>query len=255
MSRAAAGTDSVIQLANYHCSLGENPLWLAAEQRIYWEDIDSGRLFRARPETGEHECFFQGDVIGGVSFQADGELLLFEQNRIALFDPKRGARRGIVEGVDAEMARFNDVIADPEGRVLAGTVGTTERNGGLYLVERDASVRCLWKGTGIANGMAFSGDLKRFFWTDSSHGRIFVFDYDRASAALTNRRLFYQADEAEGTPDGMTIDAEDHLWSTRWDGSAVLRLNPDGQVVDRIELPVSKVSSATFGGPSSTRCF
>jgi D-xylonolactonase len=245
----------VIQLANYHCGLGENPLWHSAEQSLYWEDIDSGRLFRARPASGQHECFFEGDVIGGFSFQESGDLLLFERNRIALLDPASGERRVIVQGVDGDMARFNDVIADPEGRVFAGTIGTTERNGGLYLVERDASVRCLWKDTGIANGMAFSGDLKRFFWTDSTHARIFVFDYDRTSGSLTNRRLFYQADTAEGTPDGMTIDQDDHLWSTRWDGSAVLRINPDGRVVDRIELPVSKVSSATFGGPELDTLF
>ena len=74
--------------------------------------------------------------------------------RIAILD-EAGRRRVLLEGIDSDMARFNDVIADPEGRVYAGTIGKTRESGGLYRVERDLSVTCLWKGTGCANGMGF----------------------------------------------------------------------------------------------------
>ena len=70
-------------VANYHCVTGENPLWRESEGRIYWEDIETGRLFRADGASGRHECFFHGAKVGGFTFQADGSLLLFEENRIA----------------------------------------------------------------------------------------------------------------------------------------------------------------------------
>jgi len=241
--------ESVVAVANYHCQTGENPLWNAAENRIYWEDIDGGRLFRAEHHSLEHECFHQGPVVGGFSFQVDGSLLLFEQNRIARLDVERRERRVVVEGIDSDMARFNDVIADPEGRVFAGTIGSGSDNGGLYRVDLDGSVRCLWKGTQIANGMGFTGDLQHFYWTDSTHARIFLADYDRASGELSNRRLFYQAPESEGTPDGMSVDADDCLWSARWGGSQVLRFDARAELIGRVALPVPKVSSVTFGGP------
>jgi D-xylonolactonase len=236
-------------VANYHCQTGENPLWHAAESRIYWEDIDSGRLFRADHATLEHECFYQGPVLGGFTLQADGTLLLFEADRIAKLDPQSGSREVLSEGLDSDMQRFNDVIADPEGRVFAGTIGRTDESGGLYRVGLDGSVYCLWKGTGIANGMGFSRDLSRFYWTCSTTRRIFVCDYDRASGSLGNRRLFYAAPEAEGTPDGATVDVEDHVWTARWGGHAVLRMTPDAQIVETLRLPVPNVTSVAFGGP------
>jgi D-xylonolactonase len=147
------------------------------------------------------------------------------------------------------MKRFNDVIADPEGRVYAGTIGRTDESGGLYRIELDGSVSCLWKGTGCANGMAFSGDLRRFYWTCSTSRKLYVYDYERRTGALENRRLLYSAPADEGIPDGLAIDENDELWSARWDGSAVLRLSPDGRLLERIELPVPMVSSVTFGGP------
>jgi sugar lactone lactonase YvrE len=238
----------IVPVANYHCEVGENPLWDERTGRIHWLDIDTGRLFRADHATLEHECFYRGDKVGGFTFQEDGSLLLFETDRIALLDAS-GRRRVLREGVDSDMARFNDVIADPEGRVYAGTIGKTKENGGLYRIGHDLEVTCLWKGTGCANGMGFSGDLSRFYWTCSTTRRIYVSDYDRETGALENRRLYYQATEAEGTPDGLTLDVRDRVYSARWGGSAVIELGPTGDVTRRIDFPVARVSACAFGGP------
>jgi D-xylono/L-arabinono-1,4-lactonase len=237
-------------VANYHCKVGENPLWDEREGRLYWEDIESNRLFRVDHASGEHECFFRGDsMIGGFSFQEDGSLLLFEADRIAVLT-KRGEHRVIVSAIDSDMHRFNDVIADPEGRVFAGTIGKTEQSGGLYRVDLDGTVTPLWKGTGCANGMGFTPDLRRLYWTCSTTRVIFVADYDRATGALTERRPFYVAPAEEGTPDGLAIDAAGGLWSARWGGSSLIHLSRDARVLDKISFPVSRVSSAAFGGPS-----
>lgn len=244
----------LVALANYHCVTGENPLWHAEERRIYWEDIETGRLFRADPQRAEHECFFQGDRVGGFTFQADGSLLLFEDNRIARLEPS-GERRVLLRGIDAGMVRFNDVIADPEGRVYAGTIGSSDESGGLFCVERDGSVRLVWRGTGCANGMGFSPDHLRFYWTCSTTRRIYVADYDRATGALTRRRVLHAAGETDGIPDGLAVDSRGHLWSARWDGHAVYHLDERGDVIDRIAFPVAKVSSLTFGGPNLDEAF
>jgi sugar lactone lactonase YvrE len=235
-------------IANYHCQVGENPLWNPLDSRIYWEDIESGRLFRARHDTLEHECFYQGEVVGGFTVQADGELLLFETDRIALLSVD-GSRHVVRDGIDAAMRRFNDVIADPDGRVFAGTIGKTDESGGLYRIDLDGSIEVMWKGTGCANGMAFSADLSRFYWTCSTTAQIYVAEYERSSGRLSERRVLYRATPDEGTPDGLTIDSDDHLWSARWGGSRVLRIDPQGKVVEQVDFPVPKVSSAAFGGP------
>ena len=235
-------------VANHHCLVGENPLWNEREGRIYWVDIDSGRLFRADHATLENECFYRGPVIGGFTFQEDGSLLLFEADRIATLEPN-GRRRIIAERIDPDMKRFNDVIADPEGRVYAGTIGRTDESAGVYRIGLDGKVTCLWKGSGCANGMGFSNDLTKFVWTCSTRGFLEQYDYDRESGALTNGTLFYRAAESEGTADGLAMDVEDNVWSARWGGSSVLRIDRTGQLRGKIDFPVERVSSAAFGGP------
>ena len=187
-------------------------------------------------------------MLGGFTFQDDGSLLLFEVDRISTLS-KRGEHRVLASGIDSDMVRFNDVIADPEGRVFAGTIGQTDESGGLYKVERDGSVELLWKGTGCANGMGFTPDLRGFYWTCSTTRRIFLADYARATGALSNRREFYRALPDEGIPDGMCVERSGQVWSARWGGSALLGIASDGSLLERLELPVSRVSSVAFGGP------
>lgn len=235
---------AVEAIVNYHCALGENPLWNDRDQALYWTDIDGRSLYRYFPDSSRHERFHSGEIVGGFTFQDDDSLLLFETNRIARLS-RDGRREVLRENVDDGMSRFNDVMADPEGRVYAGTIG---KNAGLFLVERDVSVKLLFRGTTCSNGMGFTPDLGRMYWTCSTRRKIFRYDYDRRTGALTNEVEFYAAKGGEGTPDGMTVDRRGHVWTTRWDGYALIELSPEGTLLSKIELPVAKVSSVAFGG-------
>lgn len=238
-------------IANYHCACGENPLWDERRQMVYWTDIPNGRLYRWDYRTGAHERFYSdpaGKPIGGFTLQADGALLLFGHNTICRLDPDSGELTTLVRDFEEGVDRFNDVIADPRGRVFAGTMGPDGVSGGLYRVDLDGSITCLFRGTGCSNGMGFSPDLKLFYWTDSTAKRIFRFDYDFRTGELSNRREFLAVPESEGTPDGMTTDSEGCVWSARWDGCAVYRYSPAGEQVGKIGFPVAKVSSVIFGG-------
>jgi len=234
-------------LANYHCRIGENPLWDDRRRRLLWTDIPAGRLYRYDPVNGFHEPFHQGEVVGGFTLQQDGSLLLFGADRIVLLS-ESGSCRTVASDIDEDMQRFNDVIAAPGGQVLAGTIGKTNQSGGLYRVGLDGAATCLFKGTGCSNGMGFSPDRRRFYWTDTTSRTIFEFDFDEAACELSGRRAFVTLDPSEKFPDGMTVDRDGFVWSARWDGYSIGRYTPDGKLVETIELPVAKVSSLTFGG-------
>src|SRR5262249_30759738 len=51
-----------------------------------------------------------------------------------------------------------------------------------------------------------------------------------------------------GYPDGAAVDAEGHVWSARWGASAVVRLAPDGRIVEVVPIPAERVTSCAFGG-------
>jgi D-xylonolactonase len=239
-------------IADYACHTGEGPLWHPTERRVYWVDIPRGYLYRYEPATGHHErCYDSGgEAIGGFTAQADGALLLF-MSRGAIKVWREGQVTPVYTEIPAEHGtRFNDVIADPEGRVFAGTMGTPERPGRVYRLDPDGSLHVVIDEVHIPNGMGFTPDGRSLYFTDTPLREISLFDYDRASGAITNRRRFVRTpdDPAEGMPDGMTVDADGYVWSARWDGSCLVRYAPDGTEERRIAFPARKVSSAVFGG-------
>lgn len=238
-------------LVNEHCQCGENPLWDVREQVLYWEDIPNGYIFRYDPKTNQHKKIYDGPVVGGFTFQEDGKLLLFRDHNIALLNDY-GTTRVLTEEIPAATGRFNDVMADPEGRVFAGTGGDASCSMccGLFRVDLDGSVTELFQGTTCSNGMGFTPDGKQMYWTDSTACKIFIYDYDRASGELSNRREWYTAPENAGIPDGMAVDVNGDVWSAHWDGWGIYHFSPRGELIEKIEFPVAKVSSVTFGGPN-----
>lgn len=241
-------------LINEHCELGENPLWQPETGRLFWTDITGGRIHRLELASGWCEVIYHGPPVGGFTMQANGELLLFRERDIAVL--RRGNIVDVLREFDDDGSeRFNDVIADPEGRVFAGTIGRTPMSGGLYRMERDGTLTLLFRGTGVSNGMGFAPTLRTFYWTCSTRRCIYAFDYERDHGTLRNERVFYQATPDEGIPDGMTVDGNGHVWSARWDGYAVVHHAPDGSVVERFTFPVAKVSSLCFGGPDLDEFF
>ena len=241
-------------IADYRCVTGEGPLWHPMESRVYWADIPQGRLFRHNPYTRVHERIYDGRAVGGYTIQADGSPLLFmDRGSVAIL--RDGELEFVVEELPDEADnRFNDVIADPAGRVFCGTMPSPSgRPATLYRMDTDGSLAPVLENVGLCNGMGFTTDLKGMYFTDSLAHRIYIFDYDVESGDIGNRRVFVETPDDDGTvPDGMTVDAEDHVWSARWDGSALYRFAPDGTEVARVDFPAKKVSSVTFGGRDLT---
>lgn len=235
-------------IADYACVTGEGPLWHPTEQRVYWADIPQGRLYRYDPATGQHEQIYQGDVIGGFTIQADGALLLFmAQGAVRIW--RNGALTTLLASIPGEEeTRFNDVIADPAGRVFCGTMAIPGRRGRLYRLDPDLTLTTVVEDVGISNGMGFTADRKAMYYTDSDAGEIYHYDYDERTGAMTNRRVLMRVPRDEGLPDGMTVDAEGYLWSARWGGSCLVRYAPDGTEMQRVTFPAKKVTSVVFGG-------
>ncbi|MCS6862824.1 MAG: SMP-30/gluconolactonase/LRE family protein [Abditibacteriales bacterium] len=241
-------------VADYACHTGENPLWHPMEKKVYWTDIPQGRIFRYDPATGEHEPCYEGEVVGGFTVQADGALLLF-MAKGAVATWRDGQLDYIIEELpDERDNRFNDVIADPVGRVFCGVMSTKDRPGRLYRLDTDGTLTVLLEGIGVSNGLGFTPDRRQLYYTDSSARKIYLFDYESETGAIYNQRTFVEVPDAEGEgwPDGLTVDAEGYVWSARWDGGCIVRYAPDGTEERRIKFPAKKVASLTFGGKDYT---
>ena len=243
-------------ITDYRCQIGEGPIWHPVEKQLYWVDILRGLVFRFNPGTDEHEICYEGEPMAGITVQEDGSLLFFMQ-RGAVANWRDGRLEYIIYQIpEARGSRFNDLIADPMGRVLWGSVpsdmNTSERLCGLYRIDTDCSVTQVAEDIAVSNGLGFAPGGKQLYYTDTNRHRIYLFDYDQETGTLTNRRIFVELQPDEGDPDGMTVDAEGYVWTALWGSRAVVRYTPQGVEERRIQFPARKIASVTFGGEDFT---
>jgi len=236
-------------VADTRCECGEGPLWHPDEGRLYWTDIPAGRMFRYDPSAGSCEQFYEGQPVGGFTIQADGALLLFGMRGSVRLWRDGGLSTLIQEIPQERNTRFNDVIADPEGRVFFGTMSGPDGPARLYLLGTDGSLSVVAEGIGTSNGMGFTPDGEGFYHTDTRLREVHLYDYEKRTGAISNRSLFVRAPQVDGLPDGLTVDAEGCIWTARWDGGCIVRYRPDGTEERRIRFPARKVTSLTFAGP------
>ena len=238
-----------VLIADYGCVTGENPLYHPDEGRVYWTDIPTGRLFTYDLASGQHEQCYEGDAVGGFTVQADGGLLLFMAKGAIKIWRGGGLTTVINEIPEERDSRFNDVVADPMGRVFCGTMPTEAQLGSLYRLDPDGTLSKVLGDIGCSNGMGFTLDRKQMYYTDSAKREIYRFDYDQDTGELSNQQVFVRLPEDLGIPDGMTVDAEGYIWSAIWNGGCMIRFAPDGTEDRRVTFPARKVSCVTFGGP------
>ncbi|GGA54840.1 putative sugar lactone lactonase YvrE [Edaphobacter acidisoli] len=248
--------------ANPHCHIGENPLWNPIDRKLYWCDVPRARLYRFDPETRFTELIRDADnslggaFLGGFTIQQNGSLLLFLANGRIDRWTSTSSEILIAPHPTHDGMRFNDVIADPIGRVFCGTLSLDgSHSGNLFRLELDGTLTPVLSGVLCSNGLAFSRDGLHLYHTDSLRRSITRFDYDISSGALSRPIPWITTNEQDGMPDGITVDADDHLWSAQWGAGCVIRFDPSGQEQLRITLPVSHVSSITFGGEQMRTLF
>jgi sugar lactone lactonase YvrE len=151
--------------------------------------------------------------------------------------------------------RCNDGKIDAAGRFWVGTMDDAERTacGSLYRIDGRRRVATVRSEIGVPNGPCFFAD-GTVLTTDSARRCITALTLNEAGHPVAEHE-FAQFTPSQGYPDGMTVDAEDHVWIAFWDGWCVRRLSRTGQVVAEIALPVQRPTCPVFGGPALDQLF
>jgi sugar lactone lactonase YvrE len=231
---------------------GESPIWDAGEQRLYWTDGPGRKFYSYDWETQRREILLDDFEVTGCALGRSGGFTFINSDGVWLWNKKEQPIQLVNELEDIKL-QLNDCIADPEGRLLAGScfydASPDYPLGKLYCVQSDGSIQILDEGFHLANGLGFSPDAKTLYFTDSVTRTIYAYSYDSVNGRAHDRHVFVEVDGKSGLPDGLTVDAEGFVWSAEWYGSCISRYDPDGKLERRIQVPAKQTSSLAFGGP------
>ena len=243
-------------VADVGAVLGEGPLWVAAEQALYWVDIKGLKIFRL-DRAGEVRQWATPFRIGSLAPRRAGGFIAGTAQGFAEVDLDTLRFEPLCDPeADRTDNRFNDGKVDRDGRFWAGTMDDSgsAASGALYRLDPDRSWTRLDDGYRVTNGPAFSPDGRLMYHNDSARQVTYAFDLDGAGTP-SNRRIFARYAEGDGYPDGMTVDAEGCLWIAFWDGWCVRRFSPSGERLATLALPAQKPTSCAFGGDALDRLY
>ena len=150
------------------------------------------------------------------------------------------------------MNQPNDIAFAPNGNIYASDPDWPNQKGQLWLITPDAKVSLLETNMGTTNGIAVSEDGKRLYVNESAQLKVWVYDIC-PDGTLRNKRLFHTF-EGYGM-DGMKCDEKGNLYICRYDKGTIALLNPQGDLVEEIQLTGKQPSNLTFGGPDHRQCY
>ncbi len=245
----------ILETIDTSAILGEGVVWNNQTQSIWWTDIQARRLFAltwpglalTMYETPERLCSF-----GFIDGDDDRIVAAFETG-FALFSP----HTGVVDWLDKPTQltrgrRLNDGRVGPDGRFWAGSMiekpdaGQSTDDTGFYCLDAGGEARLKRPGLEISNGLCWSPDGTRVYFSDSPAGEIYTAAYDSQNGRFGQSEPF--ATVRDGAPDGAITDTDGHVWSAIWGGNRLTRFSPEGDISLEFELPVPQPTCPVFGG-------
>ena len=214
--------------------LGENPLWIPSEKRLYWLDLMKPVIYRFDPATGKNSTLRAdlGSYVSGMVQRQKGGWIVVREDGLSALDLATGRLQPLVNPEpDQPDNMLNDAKCDRQGRLWTGSLDKRETHpcGNHYVIDKKLQVTKVADSLICSNGPAFSPDGRIAYLADSNGRAIYRLAIDPATGKVGPKQPFAQTTVETGMPDGMTVDAEGYLWSARWDGGRVVRHAPDGK--------------------------
>jgi sugar lactone lactonase YvrE len=265
------------------CDLGEAPYYEASTKTLRFVDIVNKKLFFAPlslPEDSPQSDLteYQLDYSIGTTADiagTDSEFIFGGKYGYGIFTRSTGRTRWIkkfwtdeerkedgggkpgVGRTREERMRSNDGAVDKSGRYWVGAMndptvvdGNITDEGVLFRLDSDLSLHRMKSGVEIPNGMSWTLDDKKMYFTDSPSTKIMLqpFDQKTGQPDWNKAETFFQCPVEGGVPDGHCQDVEGCFWVACFGTGRVFRVTAEGKIVAEIELPTRCVTCPALCG-------
>jgi sugar lactone lactonase YvrE len=239
--------EGLTPLATGFC-FGEGPRWF--EGLLWFSDMLGEAVHTVTLSGSMTTLPLPGHSPSGLGFRPDGTLLIVstEDRRLLRYD---GETVDTVADLSAlAPADLGDMVVDGHGRAY---IGSQAFSGGVILrVDPDDTVSVVARDLDFPNGMAITPDHRTLIVAESISRRLTAFSIG-ADGALFDRRVF--ADDLDGPPDGICLDAEGGVWTAMTLAHQFERIVDGGEVTHRIDVGDRAAIACMLGGSAGRTLF
>jgi sugar lactone lactonase YvrE len=240
------------------CLLGESPIWSPADESIYFIDIKKPAIIKFSTKSELYQVIYAPSEIGCIVLSTMGGLVAAMERGLAFVNFENSEFKFFFDiDNDCTGNRPNDGKCDVMGRLWIATMdkGETLPTGRLWCISSLRPHKIMDANFTIGNGIDWSPDSKKMYFTDSTNRTIYVYDFDAKNGSIKNKNVFVKISTLDGYPDGLTVDRDGYVWSAHWDGWRITRYTPNGHVDKIIYLPVPRPTSMIFGGSDLSKLY
>ena len=237
--------------------LGEGTLWVKLHNSIYFVDIKRRKIFILNTKNKKKKILKVNKEIGFLSHIKNNIFILGLKGELRIVNLKtKKIIKSIIVEKNKTLNRLNDGKTDPKGRLWFGSMDNLERKirtGSLYCLDNNLNLTEVDKNYYITNGPAFINS-ENFYHTDSRDKKIYKIKIDK-KLKIIKKKVFIKFKNKEGSPDGMTLDKKNNLWTCHFGGACISIFNKTGKKIHKIDLPAKNITNCTFGGSNNSELF
>ena len=237
--------------------LGEGTLWVKLHNSIYFVDIKRKKIFILNTKNKKKKILKVNKEIGFLSHIKNNIFILGLKGELRIVNLKtKKIIKSIIVEKNKTLNRLNDGKTDPKGRLWFGSMDNLERKirtGSLYCLDNNLNLTEVDKNYYITNGPAFINS-ENFYHTDSRDKKIYKIKIDK-KLKIIKKKVFIKFKNKEGSPDGMTLDKQNNLWTCHFGGACISVFNKTGKKIHTIDFPAKNITNCTFGGSNNSELF
>ncbi len=244
---------ATVELVDDGFEFTEGPIWY--QDALLFSDIPANTVYQWTPDGGTEAFMKPSGHANGLAIDTSGHLLLAQHDGQVGRRTQDGSVAVLADTYGGKRLNSpNDLTVASDGTIYFTDppygVDEEERElsfSGVYRLSPDGDLSLLTKSFTRPNGICLSPNDSTLYVNDSQETLIRAYDVTESGDISNGRQFAAPTDEdAQGSTDGMKVDAEGNLYTTGPGGVWVY--GPDGTQRARIAVPKAPTNLA-FGGP------
>ncbi|MEO0331218.1 MAG: SMP-30/gluconolactonase/LRE family protein [Bacteroidota bacterium] len=219
-----------------------------AEGNIYAVNFQKqGTIGKITPE-GEASLFIElpeGSVGNGIRLNQAGDMLIADYPQHNILKVNMADQSISVFAHNDAMNQPNDIAITSKDILFASDPNWSESTGQLWRIDPDDSTTLLEANMGTTNGIEVSPNEKILYVNESIQRVVWAYDLSSDGQISNKRKLIAFPDYGM---DGMRCDVAGNLYITRHGKGTVVKVSPEGKVLQEIKMTGELPSNIAFGG-------
>jgi len=238
-------------LQSYKSILGQRPIWDWRHDKLLWVDIYENKIIESDQNNFQEKHYIVSEGVTNILLQDNENYLMSSYD--SLFSLHSSiSKKDLLTKISLENSdnRINDADVDLNGQVWISTMDTQQKSETGKIICHNSALQpiCYDNSYIISNGPIFDYERNVGYVTDSIKRIIYRFSMSDIENHRIQKKIFLSMNNVDGNPDGMAVDKNGNLWVAMWGSGKVCCFDVEGNIKLIVQLPVSKVTSCTFGG-------